>query len=56
VVHADPAMKLHLTVVLGIHDQAKLEQPLSDQQNCRLDPSFTDKSRDHIVLSASIDD
>jgi subtilase family serine protease len=33
VVHADPAMKLHLTVVLGIHDQAKLEQLLADQQN-----------------------
>ncbi len=33
VVHANLAMKLHLTVVLGIHDQAKLEQLLSDQQN-----------------------
>jgi hypothetical protein len=33
VVHADPAMKLHLTVVLGIHDQAKLDQLLADQQN-----------------------
>ena len=33
VVHADPAMKLHLTLVLGIHDQAKLEQLLADQQN-----------------------
>src|SRR5260370_7434377 len=33
VVHADPAMKLHLTVVLGIHDQPKLEQLLADQQN-----------------------
>jgi biotin operon repressor len=32
-VHADPAMKLHLTVVLGIHDQAKLGQLLADQQN-----------------------
>jgi subtilase family serine protease len=33
VVHADPAMKLHLTVMLGIHDQAKLDQLLADQQN-----------------------
>ena len=33
VVHADPAMGLHLTVVLGIHDQAKLDQLLANQQN-----------------------
>jgi hypothetical protein len=33
VVHADPAMELHLTVVLGVHDQAKLDQLLADQQN-----------------------
>ncbi|MGH7913292.1 MAG: protease pro-enzyme activation domain-containing protein [Candidatus Binataceae bacterium] len=33
VVHADPAMKLHLTVLLGIHDRAKLDQLLADQQN-----------------------
>src|SRR5579863_9618998 len=33
VVHADPAMELHLTVVLGLHNQAKLEQLLADQQN-----------------------
>jgi subtilase family serine protease len=33
VVHADPAMELHLTVVLGLHDKAKLEQLLADQQN-----------------------
>jgi subtilase family serine protease len=33
VVHADPAMELHLTVVLGLHNQATLEQLLADQQN-----------------------
>jgi len=33
VVHADPAMMLKVTVVLGIHDQAKLDQLLADQQN-----------------------
>ncbi|HEV7987482.1 MAG TPA: protease pro-enzyme activation domain-containing protein, partial [Candidatus Binataceae bacterium] len=33
VVHADPAMELHLTVVLGVHDQPKLDQLLADQQN-----------------------
>lgn len=33
VVHADPARRLHLTVVLGIHNQAKLDQLLADQQN-----------------------
>ena len=32
-VHADPAMQLHLTITLGIHDQAKLDQLLADQQN-----------------------
>src|ERR1700675_2987823 len=32
-VHADPAMRLHLTVVLAVHDQAKLDQLLADQQN-----------------------
>ena len=41
VVHADPAMKLHLTVVLGIHDQTKLEQLLADQQ----DPSSSQYHR-----------
>lgn len=33
VVRADPAMELRLTVVLGLRDQAKLEQLLADQQN-----------------------
>src|SRR5262249_14115840 len=33
VAHADPAMKLRLTVVLGIHDQPKLDLLLADQQN-----------------------
>src|ERR1700758_3398906 len=33
VVHADPAMELHLSVVLGVHDQAKLEELIADQQN-----------------------
>jgi kumamolisin len=32
-VHADPAMQLHLTITLGIHDQAKLDLLLADQQN-----------------------
>ena len=32
-VHADPAMTLKVSVVLGIHDQAKLDQLLADQQN-----------------------
>jgi subtilase family serine protease len=32
-VQADPAMMLHLTVVLGIHDQANLDHLLADQQN-----------------------
>jgi len=32
-VRADPAMELRLTVVLGIHDEAKLNQLLADQQN-----------------------
>jgi len=31
--HADSAMMLHLTVVLGIHDRTKLDQLLTDQQN-----------------------
>lgn len=32
--HADPAMTLKITVVLGIHDQAKLDRRLlADQQN-----------------------
>ncbi len=33
VVHADRAMELHLTIVLGIHDEVKLGQLLADQQN-----------------------
>jgi subtilase family serine protease len=33
VVRADPAMELRLSVVLGIHDQPKLDQLLADQQN-----------------------
>ncbi len=33
VVNADPAMELHLSVVLGIHDQAKLDELIADQQN-----------------------
>jgi hypothetical protein len=33
VVHADPAMEVHLTVMLGLHDQAKLDQLIADQQN-----------------------
>ncbi|HVA83924.1 MAG TPA: protease pro-enzyme activation domain-containing protein [Candidatus Binataceae bacterium] len=41
VVHADPAMELRLTLVLGIHDQAKLDQLLADQQN----PSSSDYHR-----------
>ena len=32
-VHADPRCGFHLTVVLAIHDQAKLDQLLADQQN-----------------------
>jgi subtilase family serine protease len=33
VVHANPAMTLTITVVLGVHDQAKLDRLLADQQN-----------------------
>lgn len=40
-VPADPAMNLHLTIVLGIHDRAKLHQLLADQQN----PSSADYHR-----------
>jgi hypothetical protein len=33
VLHADPTRELRLRVVLGIHDQAKLDRLLADQQN-----------------------
>jgi subtilase family serine protease len=33
VVRANPAMTLNITVVLGIHDQAKLDRLLAEQQN-----------------------
>ena len=32
-VHADPTMRLNLTIVLGIHDQAALEKLLAEQQD-----------------------
>ena len=40
-VHADSAMKLQLIVMLGIHDQAKLDELIADQQN----PSSTQYHR-----------